>query len=245
MCVTSVHICPLKNSWEADPLQWTYLDPISESEKLYFLSLTLSVFYVADRHLIKLPPPPPRFSLWYILVFQLGSGLGLLTSGPGSQPARPSPRAMASLQSQLCNRAPWLWRNPPEHKVSLVNSWELWQMFWAFSPGILTSLWGFYDSTVNISNTDIGALRKECQEIRSVLHNSRSPLLILEVIRNASYFWECTKMSHATGRAHTPGGPTQSKFLLIDGDGLEVSNAHHTRVHNQGVPDICQMTMEW
>lgn len=144
------------------------------------LSLTLSVFYVADRHFIELPFfSPPRFFLWHILVFQLRSGLGLLTSGPGSQPARPSPRAMASLQSQLCNGTPWPWRNPPEHKVSLVNSWELWQMFWAFSPGILTSLWGFYDSTVNISNTDIGALRKERQEIMSILNG---------VKKNAAYF---------------------------------------------------------
>lgn len=133
---------------------------------------------------------PPRFFLWHILVFQLRSGLGLLTSGPGIQPARPSPRAEASLQSQLCNRAPWPWRNPLEHKVSLVSSWELWEMFRAFSPGILTSLWGFYDSTDNISNTDIGALRKECQEIMSVLNGGWGGgglLLILEVIRNANY----------------------------------------------------------
>lgn len=74
-------------------------------------------------------------------------GAGSLTSGPGSQPGRPSPRAMAPLQSQLCSGAPWLWRNLEEHKVSFVNSWK---HVLSISPGILTFLWGFYGSTVNI-----------------------------------------------------------------------------------------------
>lgn len=99
---------------------------------------------------------------------------------------------MASLQRQLCEGVSWLWRNPPEHELSFISSWELWQMYWAFSPGALTSQWGFYGSIVNIFqywlwSTSERALRNYV--CFSWKHTKNQPI-ISEMIRNVSRIYE-------------------------------------------------------
>lgn len=181
MCGICAHML-LKNSWE-----WRISPPtlkqvltmntleiaISGSEKLNFLSISKSICVLCGRQelneLLLFFPSTFQFSSW-------GQAWGSLTSGPGSQPGRPSPRAMAPLQSQLCNWAPWLWRNLEEHKVSFVNPWKLWQMFWAFHQ----AFWLLYEVSMapqsTFSNTDFGALRRERQEITYVLHEKKNHL---------------------------------------------------------------------
>lgn len=102
---------------------------ISESEKLYSLPFSNTICILCGRQ-----------ALYWVAFFFFSSKIFPLvhSSFPAEvrvgtshfwtwkSACQPFPRAMASLQSQLCNGAPWLWRNPPGHKVSLVNSWELW-----------------------------------------------------------------------------------------------------------------------
>ena len=108
MCVASVHICSLQNSWEADPLWWTHLKWLFLNLSNYTssLSLKLSVFYVADRDFNELPFFSfPDFSSSTFQFSSWGSGLGLSLLGlevglPG--PARePWPPYKASFVTEL------------------------------------------------------------------------------------------------------------------------------------------------
>lgn len=156
--------------------------------------------------------------------FPAGVRLGALTSGPGSGPARPSPRALASLQSQLCNGAPWPRRNPPEHEVSSSAHGSSDKCFEHFHQ----AFWLPYEVSMapqsTFSNTDFGALRRELQEIVSVLREKKKATLILEMIKNAVLFENTLKC--LMPRAGLPSWrPLAEGLLLTDSDGWGLSIA--------------------
>lgn len=112
------------------------------------------------------------------------SFVDLLICGPVSQPGRPSPRAMAFLQSQVCKGAPWLWRSPSEHDIFFISFWE----FWAFSSGVLTSQRDFYGSIVNIFQYWLWSLgERELQDIMSILCSFKNHFMS---DRKVTYIWE-------------------------------------------------------